>query len=176
MADQKLPALPLVVSLDGTEVYYTVQSSLSYKVSGNQLKAFINVPGGTNGQIQYNAGGLFGGFDVSGDGSLNTSTGALTISKIGSVPVSSNYVSKTGAYTAQANDFCIDCTSGTFSVNLPTASGIVGKQYCIKNSGSGIITVDANGSETIDGRLIFTLSTQYESIFIISDGANWKVI
>jgi hypothetical protein len=37
--------------------------------------------GGTTGQIQYNAAGVFGGFAVSGDGTLNTSTGALTITK-----------------------------------------------------------------------------------------------
>lgn len=176
MSDQKLPALPLVVSLDGTEVYYTVQSSLSYKVSGNQLKAFINVPGGTNGQVQFNDGGLFGGFTVSGDGTLNTSTGALTISKIGSVPVSSKYVAKTGAYVVAASDFMVDCTSGTFTVTLPTAVGIAGKQYCVKNSGTGAITVDGNGSETIDGMATFKLATQYESIWVISDGANWKVI
>ncbi len=38
-------------------------------------------PGGTPGQIQYNAAGVFGGFDVSGDGTLNTSTGVLTVTK-----------------------------------------------------------------------------------------------
>lgn len=87
-----------------------------------------------------------------------------------------SYTSATSTYVVQQTDFVIDCTSGTFTVTLPTAAGIVGKQYCIKNSGTGVITVDANGSETIDSSLTFILSVQYESIWIVSDGANWKVI
>ena len=38
--------------------------------------------GGTNGQVQYNNSGAFGGFTVSGDGTLNTSTGALAVTKL----------------------------------------------------------------------------------------------
>jgi hypothetical protein len=34
-------------------------------------------PGGTNGQIQYNASGSFGGFTMSGDCTINTSTGVI---------------------------------------------------------------------------------------------------
>ena len=135
-----------------------------------------NNPGDGAGSIQFNDSGTFGGFNVSGDGTLVTSTGVLTISKINSVPVSSSYVAKTGTYTAGATDFCIDCTANTFTVTLPTAVGIAGKQYCVKNSGAGVITVDGNGSETIDGAANFVLSTRYESIWVISDGANWKVI
>ena len=36
--------------------------------------------GGTSGQIQYKNGTVFGGFTASGDASINTATGALTIS------------------------------------------------------------------------------------------------
>lgn len=142
----------------------------------NPTGSITNNPGGGAGDIQYNNSGSFDGFVVSGDGTLVTSTGVLTVSKINSVPVSSNYVAKTGTYTAAAGDFVIDCTANTFTVNLPTAVGIAGKQYCIKNSGTGVITVDANGTQTIDGALTFILATQYEAIWVISDGANWKVI
>lgn len=38
-------------------------------------------PGGTSGQIQYDNAGSFGGLTVSGDATLNTSTGALTVTK-----------------------------------------------------------------------------------------------
>ena len=86
------------------------------------------------------------------------------------------YTAVTSAYSVQLTDFVIDCTSGTFTVLLPTAVGISGKQFAIKNSDSGSITVDGNGSETIDGALTFVLSTKGEAIWIVSDGANWKVI
>ena len=55
-----------------------------------------NNPGDGAGSIQFNDSGTFGGFNVSGDGTLVTSTGVLTISKINSVPVSSSYVAKIG--------------------------------------------------------------------------------
>lgn len=38
-------------------------------------------PGGASGQIQYNNAGAFGGVTISGDGTLNASTGALVITK-----------------------------------------------------------------------------------------------
>jgi hypothetical protein len=38
------------------------------------------------------------------------------------------------------------------------------------------VTLDPNGSQTIDGDLTFVISTQYEAIEIESDGANWWVI
>ena len=39
-----------------------------------------------------------------------------------------------GAYTATTDDYMIDITGGTFNVSLPTAVGISGKIYQIKNS------------------------------------------
>lgn len=176
MADSKLPALPLATALTGTEVVYGVQGADSVKISANQVKTFSNVPGGTPAQVQFNDNGAFGGFTVSGDGTLDTATGALTVSKIGSVPVSSKYVAKTGAYGVGASDFVVDATSGTFTVTLPTAVGVAGKQYCIKNSGTGIITVATTSAQTIDGAATFILSVQYEAVWVISNGANWVVI
>jgi hypothetical protein len=176
MADAKLPALPAASTLVGTEVLYGVQSTASVKISANQIKAFSNVPGGTTAQVQFNDNGAFGGFTVSGDGTLNTTTGALTISKIGGVPVSSNYVAKTALYTIAAGDFVINCTSGTFTVTLPTAVGVAGKQYCVKNSGTGVITIATTSAQTIDGITSKVLSVQYESLWFMSNGANWIVI
>ena len=41
--------------------------------------AGTSLPGGTAGQVQYKSGTSFGGFTVSGDATLNTTTGALTL-------------------------------------------------------------------------------------------------
>ena len=92
------------------------------------------------------------------------------------VPATAPYVAKTSTYTATTSDYTINCTSGTFTVNLPTAVGIAGRLYVIKNSGAGTITVDGSGSETIDGTTTYTLNVQYQSITIQSDGANWIVL
>ena len=57
-------------------------------------------PGGISGQIQYNNAGAFGGFTVSGDGTLNTSTGALTITKAGGVAFGSAAFQPSSAFDA----------------------------------------------------------------------------
>lgn len=86
------------------------------------------------------------------------------------------YTARTTTYTATTSDYFIDCTTGTFTVNLFTAVGNTGRILIIKNSGTGTITVDPNGTQTIDGATTQTLSTQWSRVHIISDGTNWKII
>jgi uncharacterized protein DUF5907 len=42
-------------------------------------------PGGSSGQIQYDNDGAFGGFTASGDATINTATGAVTVTKTNNV-------------------------------------------------------------------------------------------
>ena len=71
-----------------------------------------------------------------------------------------------------------DATSGNIVANLPSASSSTGFVYTVKkiNSNSNIITVTANGSDKIDGNSTATLTTQYQSITIVSNGTNWSII
>jgi len=73
------------------------------------------------------------------------------------------------------DDYLVDVSSGTIQVTLPTAVGISGKIYIIKNSGTGLVTVATSSSQTIDGATTKSLS-QYESIEVQSDGSNWVII
>lgn len=68
--------------------------------------------------------------------------------------------------------------TAAFTITLPTAVGCAGRRYVIKKTDVGLnaVTVDAAGSETIDGALTFVIDVQYESVEIESDGANWWVI
>ena len=85
------------------------------------------------------------------------------------------YVSKNSNYTAAITDWAIECTANSFTVLLPTAVGITGKVFNIKNTGSGTITVDGSGTETIDGSLTKALA-QWDSVTIQSNGANWIIL
>lgn len=85
-----------------------------------------------------------------------------------------NIVTKTATYTIVADDVIIFC-DGTFTVTLPTAVGISGKKYVIKNIGSGSITVDGDGAETIDGSANQVLA-QNESIEVASDNVEWWIL
>lgn len=75
--------------------------------------------------------------------------------------------------TLDGSDELVNITSGTFTVTLPTAVGYT-KNYIIKNSGTGIITLATTSSQTIDGFAsgVWTLNT-LDKITIRSDGANW---
>lgn len=69
----------------------------------------------------------------------------------------------------------VSASGGSRTITLPTAVGVQGKVYTIKktDSSANTITIDGNGTETIDGNLTFILYKQYEAINIISDGSNW---
>ena len=81
----------------------------------------------------------------------------------------------TGTYLVTADDYLIESISGTFTINLPTAVGIKGKLYIIKNSGSGTIIVDPNSSETIDGAATKALA-QWATCTLMAYGGNWVTV
>jgi len=88
----------------------------------------------------------------------------------------SGYVAKTAAYTLTAADHVVDLTTGTAIFTLPTAVGAAGKQYVVKNSGTGALTVNTTSTQTIDGALTKPFPAQYSGMRVVSDGANWKII
>ena len=81
---------------------------------------------------------------------------------------------KTGTATLTTSERRILC-SGTFTVTLPTAVGNTGKDYYIKNTGTGIITVEGDGSETIDNNLNIILASM-DSAHVVSDNVEWWII
>lgn len=87
------------------------------------------------------------------------------------------YVEKTATYTVSDTDKTVHATSGTFTITLPTAVGVTGREYLIKNTGSGLITVACFGSETIDGAATVALpnSGKPSGIAVLSTGANWII-
>lgn len=73
--------------------------------------------------------------------------------------------------------FC-DASGGAFSVSLPTAAGNDGKRYYIKktDSSANAVTIDADGSETIDDSLAAIIDRQYDSLTLVSDGTEWWIV
>lgn len=82
-------------------------------------------------------------------------------------------------YTVISTDETIagNATSGAITVNLPLATGS-GRMLTIKkvDTSANTITVDGNGSETIDGSETHVL-TSYESITIVDNASGtWIII
>lgn len=83
---------------------------------------------------------------------------------------------RTSNYTVDNLDCVVNCTSGTFTVTMPTAVGAEGQYFIIKNSGTGVITIEGDNVETIDGAIFKILAVQYESLTLVSDGSNWIIV
>jgi len=71
-----------------------------------------------------------------------------------------------------------NAASGSMTINLPTAVGRKKPVQLIKidSTYTGIVTIDANATETINGALTKKLATPFESLLLASDGANWVIL
>jgi hypothetical protein len=87
-------------------------------------------------------------------------------------------------YDLLATDYILNVTyTGTgavTSLTLPTAQVIEGRTIVIKdaggNAGTNNITIDTEGSETIDGSATNVINTNYGYVTLYSDGSNWFII
>lgn len=87
------------------------------------------------------------------------------------------YIARTTAYqiTVDDSEVWCDATGGAFTVTLPSAVGLEGRCFTVKNAGTANdVTVDSSGG-TIDGEASIDVSVK-NSMTVISDGANWNII
>lgn len=111
-------------------------------------------------------------------GNINVDAG-ITIDGVDlSVGKPHTLLSKAANYTVTTADgaHCIVICTGTFTVTLYAASGNEGRTVTVKNIGTGVITIDGNASETIDGSLTATIAQRYQSLTVVSDGSNWYIL
>lgn len=131
------------------------------------------------GNISVNNGITIDGRDLSADlDQAVKTTSSPTFAGVTSTltgKVINAVATKNTTYTAVPADHVLLC-DGTFTVTLYAASGNSGRMLEIKNIGSGVITVDGNLGETIDGAATLTIDGQYFSYTLICDGSNWHVI
>jgi hypothetical protein len=85
------------------------------------------------------------------------------------------------AATTLTDDYDVylcDASGAAFTVTLPKAGLYSGKLYYLKkiDSSANAITIDADGSETIDGAATQSIENQYQTITLFSDGTGWNVV
>lgn len=88
---------------------------------------------------------------------VGSSSGSFTIEK----------VDLTADYTMTGDEDLVNA-NGTLSIMLPVASGYK-KSIKIANAGNGIITIIGRGSDTIEGAASIQLTSQYDTVELISD-------
>jgi len=92
-------------------------------------------------------------------------------------------LAKTSSYTIVADDqskiITGDSSGGAVTITLlAAATAGDGFEIGVKkiDSSTTAVTVDANGSETIDGAATFVLGAQYHEVLLRCDGTTWHVI
>ena len=181
--------------LAGQQTYFLCADGTWKNVSGGG-----GTPGGSYGQIQYNNSGAFGGFTVSGDGTLATTTGVLTITKtngvtFSTVATSGSAADLTGNLSVNRLNSGTSASSttywrgdGVWSAVVPGPAGSPGQiQY--NSSGAmagmpsmngdatltlanGVITVSKLNGNTVSIAGPLTFSGAYATTFTIAGATN----
>jgi hypothetical protein len=86
----------------------------------------------------------------------------------------------TASDTAMMGDYLIlaDATAGAVTVTLPPVGESIGALIVVKKSdaSANAVTVDGNGSETIDGAANVALAAQYDAVTVASNGVEWWIV
>jgi len=182
--------------------YQLQWSGSSQYIGSTILGAGLTVSAGSNlltlasnGNLDINTGGGVdakflsgGGLSVGGNvaplsvGSLyDLGTTSLRWATTYTDGIATNVETFTAASDAldALNNVCLcDCTSNAITLALPAP--VAGLQYHIKKIDSTANTVsvepDDPGPELIDGAVSAIISTQYDSITVVSDGSNWWIV
>lgn len=115
-------------------------------------------------------------------GDVNTSTAiaaGATVSPAGQRGADSLFVASTAVNaTLNAYQDVMLVTVDNKTITLPTAVGIQGKVYTIKQTAtySSGTTIATTGGQTIDGASTKTIGATNGAYTVISDGANWQII
>lgn len=87
----------------------------------------------------------------------------------------------TATATLDADDelVLLDSSGGAFTLSLPKATDDLRDVYILKlTTGSNTVTIDPDGSETIDtlGTDTASLTDANDCIWIAPDGSNWQIV
>ena len=83
----------------------------------------------------------------------------------------------TATTTSDPEVLFVDSTGGSFTVTLASADAVSGNEIAVIDVGgsadSDPITIDTEGSESIDGGTSTVLDSAYGAVLLQSDGTNW---
>lgn len=157
--------------------------ALNFSGSAFSCNPVVGTIGGTSGQIEYNNAGSFGGFTASGDATINTSTGAVSVSKIGGTTPGGT-CSGSQPLVASLNGSAVPTCMATtitphFGAVTSGANGGTGGSVVLNGGTSGSVTVAAaaNAGTATNFTLPGTNGTANQ--FLQTDGSgntSWQTV
>ena len=94
----------------------------------------------------------------------------------GATELTRNIKTVTADYMIVVDDDIV-LVNTTATITLPTAAGIEGYHFIVKNIHvTGTTTVTTTGSETIDGESTKIITIQYNSLTFVSNNVNWFIL
>lgn len=140
----------------------TLNASGRPSVSGNEVSLFLKA-GGYKFVLKNSSG-----------------TTIWTADNIVGVSTGPTVLSKTSAYVVTTTDgddvlILVDATAGAVTITLYAVAGNAGKRVTVMkvDSSANTVTIDGNGSETINGATTLTLANQYELAALETNGSAW---
>ena len=167
----------------------------AYSLSGLSADFPIGIPVVSNGNtaIGYKAGSnlqIGSNNIIIGDSAQTTSTTVSNQIVIGNASNTSSYiygalstvgrisklVTVSSNYTILSSDEIISANSTSpINIYLPSAVGIAGRTYTIKNINTGSVTLRPSFSQNIDGSNTYELANRYSFVKVVSNGSIWLV-
>jgi hypothetical protein len=124
----------------------------------------LPVADGTSGQVlQTNGSGALSWVNQGGGGGASYTYSAVSAASV----------------TGQAwYHYSVDTSSNAVTINLPALAGLTdGDEIRVKlRNATNTLTLDPNGTETIDGSLTRVMNTQYEAITLVAGSTEWEII
>jgi hypothetical protein len=190
-APERLPvgATNTVVGFDGTDTIFRTLTAILDAVAGSTRGMLLYRGAASWGALTLGASGKFlksdgtdsvwdnvpGGGDMLASNNLSDLANIITART--NLGVDKATLSKSAGYTVIAADYgaLIKCTS-SFTLAFTAAATLGDKfKFFVRNDGTGLITFDPNGSETVDGATTKILYPG-DACEVFCDGSNFKTV